>query len=548
MKQLSGLDELYLALERPNQCMHVAVLGIYDPSTAAGGRVRLRDIMAHVRQRLDVSPVFRRRLVKVPFDLDRAYWVEEAKVDLEYHIRHIALPKPGDWRQLCIQVARLHSQVLDRAKPLWQAYVIEGIDNVEGVKPGSFAVYIKFHHAAVDGESSAQILRALHSLIAVPEHYTPSKPTVVDAAPTAIELYTRSLGNVVPRAVRLWHTMTTMTLKMTSLATEALYKRAAAGQSLGATLREQLAWPAQDGQARFAGNVSSRRIVEGVGFDMGQIHRVRKWAGGATINDVFLTIVGGAIARYLRACGDTLATPAAKQLAAGVPSAQRDLLPGGDLGNQITHIRVPLHVELESGLARLEAIRRDADEQKQTADVIGRGLIKQLADELPTRVTTAVVHRLIGDYMNIMVSNVRGPDVRLFLAGAQLSRYYPIGVVKDGVGLNIMGFSYCDALWATVVSCRTMMPDAEVFSRCLRESFDGLCAEVDRLEAGHLTMNDAAPRRRASDQASERASKPTGTGRATTAPKARSRTTPSMSLPVVSERVVVMPDHQGELQ
>ena len=93
MKQLGGLDELFFAMERPNQCMHVAVLGIYDPSTSPGGKVRLRDIMAHIRERLDVSPVLRRRLVRVPFDLDRAYWIDEAEVDLEYHIRHIALHK-----------------------------------------------------------------------------------------------------------------------------------------------------------------------------------------------------------------------------------------------------------------------------------------------------------------------------------------------------------------------------------------------------------------------------------------------------------------------
>ena len=102
MKQLSGLDELFLALETNTQCMHVAALGIYDPSTAANGQVRLRDILAHIQRRLDVAPVFRRRLVGVPFNVDRAYWIDEARIDLEYHVRHIALPRPGDWRQLCI--------------------------------------------------------------------------------------------------------------------------------------------------------------------------------------------------------------------------------------------------------------------------------------------------------------------------------------------------------------------------------------------------------------------------------------------------------------
>ncbi|MFY9723384.1 MAG: wax ester/triacylglycerol synthase domain-containing protein, partial [Azonexus sp.] len=275
MKQLGGLDELFFAMERPNQCMHVAVLGVYDPSTSPGGKVRLRDIMAHIRERLDVAPVLRRRLVRVPFDLDRAYWIDEAEVDLEYHIRHIALPKPGDWRHLCIQVARLHSLVLDRNKPLWQAYVIEGIDNVAGVKPGSFAIYIKFHRAEVDGEASAQILRALHSLISMPEHsHLSRKPILADAMPTAAELYARTAGNAVPRVVRLWHTVSAATLKMTSLAGKVLYNRAAGG-SLRDSLLEQLAWPKELVRTRFAGSVSSRRIVEGVGFDMAKVLRVR---------------------------------------------------------------------------------------------------------------------------------------------------------------------------------------------------------------------------------------------------------------------------------
>jgi len=143
---------------------------------------------------------------------------------------------------------------------------------------------------------------------------------------------------------------------------------------------------------------------------------------------------------------------------------------------------VPLHVEIESGLARLRAIRRSAGETRQTADMIGHDLLRQLADELPTRITSAVVDSLLDDYLNIVVSTVRGPDVPLYLAGAELNRFYPIGVVKNGVGLNITSFSYCGNLWATVVSCRKMMPDPEVFANFLRESFDGLVAEVDREE------------------------------------------------------------------
>jgi WS/DGAT/MGAT family acyltransferase len=417
-------------------------------------------------------------LVSVPFDLDRAYWIDDADVDLEYHIRHIALPKPGDWRHLCIQVARLHSLVLDRSKPLWQVYVIEGIDNVEGVKPGSFAIYIKFHRAEVDGEASAQILRALHSLISMPEHsHVPRKPVVADAVPTAIELYARSLGNVVPRVARLWHTLSAATLKMTSLGGKVLCRRAGGG-NLRERLLEQLAWPKEVVRTRFAGSVSSRRIFEAVGFDMAEVQRVRKWVSGSTTNDVFIAIVGGAVRRYLLECGDPL--PAG--LAAAVPASHQDILPGSERGNKLNQHRVPLHVDSDSGLVRLRAIQQSAGDTRQTADVIGHDLLRQLADELPTRITTAVVDSLLGDYLNIVVSTVRGPDVPMYIAGAQLNRFYPIGVVKNGVGLNVTGFNYCGKLWATVVSCRKMVPDPEVFADSLRQSFAALVAEVDREE------------------------------------------------------------------
>src|SRR5690606_21100612 len=126
MKQLSGSDAMFLQAEHGNNHMHVASLCIYDQSTAPGGGVRFKDILRFFTGRLQQFPSFRRRLVNVPLALDRPYWLEDAGFDVEFHVRHIALPQPGDWRQLCIQVARIHSRPLDRSKPLWEAYVIEG--------------------------------------------------------------------------------------------------------------------------------------------------------------------------------------------------------------------------------------------------------------------------------------------------------------------------------------------------------------------------------------------------------------------------------------
>ena len=163
MKYLSGMDNLFLAMDKGNQHLHVASLGIYDPSTASGGKVRFKAILSYFSSRLNVAKLFRRRLVSAPLGLDRPYWIEDAEIDIEYHVRHIALPHPGDWRQLMIQVARLHSRPLDMTKPLWEAYIIEGLDNIPGLPIGSFAVYIKIHHSAIDGEAGAAMLSAIHA-------------------------------------------------------------------------------------------------------------------------------------------------------------------------------------------------------------------------------------------------------------------------------------------------------------------------------------------------------------------------------------------------
>ena len=158
MKQLAGIDNFFLKSETGQVYNHVASLGIYDPSTAPSGKVRFKEILEHFKKRLHVSPVFTSRLVTPPLGMDRPYWIGDPKIDVEFHIRHIALPKPGDWRQLMIQVARLHSRSLDKSKPLWEAYIIEGLNHVPGIVPGSFALYIKFHHAAVDGEGGAIVI------------------------------------------------------------------------------------------------------------------------------------------------------------------------------------------------------------------------------------------------------------------------------------------------------------------------------------------------------------------------------------------------------
>jgi hypothetical protein len=154
MRQLSEHDAAYIYSDSAHANSNVTLVHIYDQSTAPGGVVRFKQILAHVESRLDRLPMLRQKIVRVPMDLDYPYWVEDDNFHLEYHIRHIALPKPGDWRQFCIQSARIHARSLDLSRPLWEMYVIEGLDSFLDLPPGSFAILLKVHHAAIDWQGN----------------------------------------------------------------------------------------------------------------------------------------------------------------------------------------------------------------------------------------------------------------------------------------------------------------------------------------------------------------------------------------------------------
>jgi WS/DGAT/MGAT family acyltransferase len=474
VKQLSGMDNLFLQLERGNQFMHVAGLGIYDPSTAPGGFVRFKDILSFFESRLDAAPVFRRRLVPVPFGFDRPYWVADEHVDVEFHVRHVALPQPGDWRQLCIQVARIHSRPLDRSKPLWEAYVIEGLDNIPGIPPGSFAFYTKFHHAAIDGEGGTEVLKAIHS--ATPEASLQEmvpRARVRDREPLAVELYARALANNarrVPRAARF--TLSTAK-RLAGLGAGYMAELGQLLQDAGvpsvATIRSRVRRPPV---TRFSGKVSPHRVVELVALPLADIKRIRQQVEGATINDIFLATVGGALHKYLGAKNEL----PARTMTAQVPMTLRGDHKSGDVGNQVGITVMPVHSEIADPLARLAAIRAGAARSKALVSAVGKDVASHLYDLLPAVASDLFTTRVVLPTMNIVVSNVRGPDLPIYLAGAQMVAFAPVSIAMNGLGLNVTGFSYHGTLWVCAVACRKMMPDPAFFATCLREAFGELAS------------------------------------------------------------------------
>jgi WS/DGAT/MGAT family acyltransferase len=477
MEHLAGTDSYFLYTERGNVYNHVASLGIYDPSTAPGGKVRFKDILRYFSKRLDASPLFRRRLVTVPHGIDRPYWLDDPDVDLEFHIRHIALPDPGDWRQLMIQVARIHSRPLDRSRPLWEVYVIEGLDRIPGLPAGSFALFMKFHHASIDGQAGAQLLQAVHSLAAGADDLGHDADTLyAERDPTAIELYSRAITHGVGRATSISKLYASTLAKIAGLTLDQVNRRMKPGREAD-DATEGLPGFFKAPVTRFNRPVSANRVVEAVALPLDRMKAACRKLDGVTINDLFLAIVGGALRRYLESKEELPTT----SLMALMPINVREEGRASAGGNQVGGAPVPVHSDIADPLKRLKSVHHDARSAKHGAEILGRGFLKSVLDELPHFAAEAFMRYFIYPQLNVTVSNVRGPEATLYVAGARLVHFYPVSIATDYVGLNHTAFSYNGVLWISAVACRNMLPDPGFYADCLRASFEELIAAIEAL-------------------------------------------------------------------
>ena len=467
MQQLSGMDASFVYFETPTSPMHVAGLSIYDPSTAPGGAVTFKGILDNVERRLHLSRVFRQKMVRVPMDLDHPYWVEDEDFDLEFHVRHIALPRPGDWRQLCIQVARLHSRGLDLNRPLWELYVIEGLDNVEGVPAGSFALFQKTHHAAVDGVSGMEIMSAINDLVPEAEPPAPDGDWHPEADPDPWTLLGRAGLN---NALKPLHYARVLGRTMPGL-----------GRMQRQLQRNELQAPASSApRTRFNGNISAHRVVGSQELDLAAMKALKNTVPGVTVNDGVLATVGGALRRYLEAKGEL----PGESMIAMAPISVRSEEQKKAAGNQVSVMNVLLGTDIEDPRKRLEAVRESTHQQKAFSSALGAHTLSEYSQFLPgglaalgARAASRMEMANVGNpTFNTVVTNVPGPQVPLYFAGARLVNLVGVGPVNDGMGLIHPITSYCGILTIAFTACREMLPDPAFYAECIQESFDELAA------------------------------------------------------------------------
>jgi WS/DGAT/MGAT family acyltransferase len=466
MQQTSGLDATFLFTETQNAPMHIGSVGIFDPSTAPEGIVRFKRIIQTVEERAHLAPYLRQRIVEVPFNADFPYWVRDESFDPEFHIRHIALPKPGDWRQLCIQVARLHARALDRSRPLWELYIIEGLDNVEGIPEGCFAMVTKLHHAAIDGVTSQQVATALCDATPEIREVEGADSWKADTPPTPFELLMMATEHNATRPLRYL---------------EFLQKSAPIWQkAVEATVSGDLKPPPEVPRTRFNRVVSPHRVFEGVTLPLDGIKQIKNRIG-ATVNDVVLAICGGALRQYLLEKDEL---PEAS-LVTMCPISVRDPNSTATGGNEVVSMSVPLHTDLADAHERLLAIRASTQEAKHYTNAIGAKTMIEMSEFIPMGLgvlgARVAAEQGLANFttpkFNTVITNVPGSPIPFYSNGAKHIRGWGTGPCIDGNGLFHSVGSYCGEVNIGVTCCRVMMPDPSRYAELLKASFAELAAD-----------------------------------------------------------------------
>jgi diacylglycerol O-acyltransferase len=476
MRQLTSLDAQFLALETPRQTGHVAGLAILDESTAPGGSLSCGDLQRLLAERLPLLPPMRWRLAEVPLGLDYPYWIDDPDFDLEYHVREIALPAPGDDRQLAEQAARLHARPIDRTRPLWEAYLISGLSG------GRQAMYMKIHHAAIDGVSGSEILETLLDLEPEPREVEPPSEPWQPSEPSLGDLAVRTVAGVVRHPFTLMRTVPRSLPHVFDLpgATNFPGVRTVndivgaasklVGGSDGKPVRD-LRTP----RTPLNKPITAHRRFAFGSLPLDEIKQVKN-AFNMTVNDVVMTLTTSALRKWLL---DHDALPSVPIVVAVPVSIRTEDAEDG--GNQVSVMLAEMPTHLPDPRERLAFVTDSMNAAKRQFRTVPATILQDLSAVIPTALSGLAARQLFrlvtvpGLPFNLFVSNVPGPQLPLYVAGAKVLGIYPASAVTSMTGaLNITLFSYNGALDFGLIAAREVVPDVWNLIDYLREALDEL--------------------------------------------------------------------------
>jgi len=479
MKHLSVVDGAFLHLESPEMPMHVGSLALFD-APPGGASAWYEAVKAHVASRMHLAPVFTRKLALMPFDLANPVWIHDDDIDLDYHMRYTVLPKPGTLAQMEALAARLHSSLLDRSRPLWEFYVIEGLAD------GRVGFYSKVHHAAVDGQAAVALANSIFDVTVEPRRVKPPRAVRSHRYQLGVaELLSAALTNQAQQVVQFARLLPPLAGAAWSSAKSALaQRRNKGGGKSAAPTRLKLAPPTP-----FNTSITNQRVFAGVSLPLQEVKAIGK-AHGASINDMVLWLCSTALREYLSE-GRELPE---KSLVAGVPISLRA---EGDTSsnNQVSGTLIDLATQRKDPIKRLAEIMAGTRAMKAQMGTFGNLIPKDfpsfgspwlLSGLASLYGRSGLAHRM--RVANVAISNVPGPQVPLYLAGARMAGLYPLSIVGHGLALNITVQSYMGQLCFGLIACRRAMPDVRDLAGHLERAMQAMRA----LPAPAAELADAA--------------------------------------------------------
>jgi diacylglycerol O-acyltransferase len=469
LDRLTAIDASFLHQEGPTSHMHVGGLTLFE-----GPPPPYTELLDTLRGRLHLVPRYRQKLSVPPAGTGRPLWIDDPSFSIEYHVRHTALPKPGSEDQLQRLAARIFSQQLDRSKPLWEVWMVEGLQD------GGFALITKTHHALIDGIAGVDIAQVIFDLGPVPTEVPhPDEPWQPAPEPTAAGVLASGALGLLRTGVRT----AAAAVALASRPTEALRSARVAVEGLG-----EVAWAGLNAAPETPLNVEigpHRRFL-GVRSELADFKKVKD-AFGATVNDVVLTVVAGALRRWLRSRG---VRTEGLELRALVPVSIRTHDQRGTTGNRIAAMRGPLPVYIEDPLARLYAVKTAMDGLKESKQAVGAEVLANVQNFAPPTILAQASRLNFSTRLfNLLVTNVPGPQFPLYVRGREMLDVFPVAFLPKRHALAIAIMSYNGRMNFGLLGDYDALPDIGVIG----EGIEQALAELLALARGQAPREEHAP-------------------------------------------------------
>lgn len=462
-KSLSGLDASFLYLETPEQPMHVASLCLYEVPAALKADFDA-DVVAHLKKRMHLAPIFTNVLAHEKYGLGHPHWEHVDEVDFDYHVQHIRIPKPGSMRQLEAAVAKEHARLLDRSQPLWQFTIFSGL------KTGEIGFYGKVHHAALDGKGGIVLANSILDLSATPREVPPAAVRAVPPKTSLKigEMIGAAFSNSLAQYAKIAKSLPSLAGAVAQAASP-MIKRAMSNRKVPFNFAPR---------TPFNVNISAKRTFSTATLSFAETRAAAKVLGGS-VNDGVLFVCASALRTYLKSHN---ALPK-KTLVAAMPVSLREES-NKELNNQASMVLAELGTHHGDAAKRWTAILTSTNKIKESLkslkSVLPTDYPGLLAPLLVSRLNAAVASTKLLERLppvaNVVISNVPGPQVPLYLAGAQMKTFFPVSIITHGLALNITVQTYCGRIDFGIIACKEAVPDLHDFASAITGGFDELIA------------------------------------------------------------------------